>query len=204
MIGACISFFNTLFSLQWVDALEMAYLFLIGTLLATVDSPIFSHFEIVSRIRLGVSRFCSLLTRVTCKGLVYIFMGCTLWSSMMANFKKDTGMNVLAVILGVVILFSGFVSLVLGVNKSHKLRLVKLELQKHENVQQMYTAHAKTKPELGLTSEEFNKMCPYLRGIQFEGSDLRYIFNAISSDPSRQFLSIHDMVSWVQGGLILV
>jgi hypothetical protein len=203
MIGACISFFNTLFSVQWVDALEMAYMFMFGTLLALVDSPMFSNFAVVSMIRNGVHRFFSFLTRVTGKGVVYIYLGCTLCSAMLAN-EKGTFLNILAVILSSVILLSGLVSFVLGILKSRNLRLIQMELHKHDNVQQMFDTYAKTRPELGLTSEEFNKMAPNLRGVHFEGSDLKYIMNAISSDPARSFISIHDMMVWVRGGMVFV
>jgi len=203
MVGAMISFVNELFSLVWVDALEMAYLFLFGLLLATVDTPLFSTFNVVNTVRHGVNRFVAILTRVSGKGVVYMFLGCTLWSSMFSNLEGGF-LLFLAVLLGVLIFFTGIVSLVLGISKSRNLNLVRLELHKHENVQQMYDSHAKTKPELGLTSEEFNKMSPYLRGVSFEGSDLKFIFNALSSDPSRNFISIHDMRDWVSGGMVFI
>jgi len=203
MIGALISFINEVFSLEWVDALEMAYMFLGGLLMATVDTPLFTGFNCVNTVRHGVNRFLALLTRVTGKGVVFCFFGCTLWSSMFANLEGGF-LLVLACLLGVFIFLTGIISVLLGAMKSRNLNAVRLELLKHENVQQMYDAHAKTRPEVGLTCEEFNKMSPYLRGVQFEGSDLKFIFNALSSDPSRQFLSMHDMTEWVQGGWICI
>merc|ERR1719272_1453936 len=51
MIGSIISCVTLLLSLEWVDALEMAYLFLFGMLLAVLDTPLFHQVAIVAEMR---------------------------------------------------------------------------------------------------------------------------------------------------------
>lgn len=203
MTGAVISFVNFVVSLQWVDGLEMAYLFFFGLLLATIDTPLCPTFQFVSTIRQGVHRFVALLTRMTGKGVVYMFLGCTLCSAMWSN-TKDAFLLLLAVILGSLIFAAGLISVFLGICKSVNLNHVRIELQKHQNAGQMYDTHAKTNPGMGMTKEEFNKMAQYLRGVSFEGTDLNFVMNCLSTDPNRQFLTRLDIEDWAQQGMVFV
>jgi hypothetical protein len=203
MTGAVISFINLVISLEWVDALEMAYLFFFGLLLATIDTPFLSSLTIVHTIRQGAHRFVALLTRMTGKGVVYMFLGCTLWSSMWANLE-GAFILLLAVILGSCIFLAGLISVFLGVCKSVNLNHVRLELHKHGNWEQMYQTHAKTNPYMGMTKEEFNKMAQYLRGVSFEGTDLNFVMNCLSTDPNRQFLTAKDLEDWAKQGIVFV
>lgn len=203
MTGSIVSFVNLVISLEWVDALEMAYFFFFGLLLATIDTPLCPTFQLVNTVRQGAHRFVALLTRMTGKGLVYMFLGCTLWSSMWSNLE-EWFMKLLAVILGALIFLTGLISVFLGACKSVNLNHVRLELQKHQNWDQMYDTHAKTQPQLGMTKEEFNKMAQYLRGVSFEGTDLNFVMNCLSSDPNRQFLTRLDLKEWAEQGVVFV
>lgn len=206
MVGALISFLNLVFSLEWVDALEMAYLFFFGVLLATVDTPLFTSMMLVTHIRQSVNRFVAVLTRVTGKGFVYMFLGCTLWSSMYSNLEGFF-FQFLAFLLGGVIFLTGLISVGLGVMKSRNLNRVRAELRKDTggtNLQQLYSSHARLNPTTGLTPEEFNRMSPYARGVQFEATELKFIFNALSSDPNRMFISFQDLQEWVMGTPVLI
>merc|ERR1719199_939924 len=68
MFGSLISFFSELFSLEWVDALEMGYLFIFGFLLAVLDTPLFNQVAIVSELRTSIGKYIAVLQRVTGKG----------------------------------------------------------------------------------------------------------------------------------------
>jgi len=201
--GSTISFVNLVISLEWVDALEMAYLFFFGLLLATIDTPLCPTFNFVNTIRQGAHRYVALLTRMTGKGIVYMFLGCTLWSSMWSNLE-GAFILLLAVIFGSLIFVAGLVSVFLGVCKSVALNHVRLELQKHQNWDQMYDTNAKTNPGMGMTKEEFNKMAQYLRGVSFEGTDLNFVMNCLSTDPNRQFLTRKDIEDWAIQGIVFV
>merc|ERR1719460_2776978 len=100
-----ISLVSEIMSLEWVDALEMAYLFLFGLLLATVDTPLFTSLGMVVHIRQACNRFLALVTRVTGKGIVYMFLGCTLWSSMWENLEDGIELF-LTFFLGIFIVFT--------------------------------------------------------------------------------------------------
>jgi len=203
MFGATISFFSELFSLEWVDALQMSYLFVFGLLMAALDTPVFTQVTIVSEMRAGISKYIAILNRVTGKGAAYVFLGSALWSSMFANVEGGF-LLFLAVLIGVFVVFTGCFSLAIAVLKSRNLNLVRLELRKEPmSLKQMYDMHAKMNPTNGITQEEFKKMTPYARGVSFDQADIKLIFNALSSNPRKDVISLEDLTGWVNGNMMV-
>lgn len=199
MIGSFISCIVLIFSLEWVDAVEMFYLFTFGLLLAVLDSPLFTGFNIVKELRDAIGKYIAVLQRVTGKGTAFIFLGCALWSSMFANIE-GTFMLVLACLIGGLVVLVGAFSVVIAIAKSRNLNLVRLELRKEPmSLKQMFDMHAKMNPMAGITQEEFKKMTPYARGVSFEAPDVKLIFNALSSNPRRDVISLDDLTAWVNG-----
>lgn len=203
MIGSLISFISELFSLEWIDALEMSYLFLFGFLLAVLDTPLFNQVQVVSELSAAIGKYVAVLQRVTGKGCAYIFLGCALWSSMFANVEGGF-LLFLAVLIGLFVVFVGVFSLVVAILKSRNLNLVRLELRKEPmSLKQMYDMHAKMNPTAGITMEEFKKMTPYARGVSFEQGDIKLIFIALSSNPRRDVISLEDLTAWVNGSAMV-
>jgi len=203
MLGATISFLSELFSLEWVDALQMSYLFIFGLLLAALDTPVFTQVTIVSEMRAGISKYIAILSRVTGKGAAYVFLGSALWSSMFANVEGGF-LLFLAVLIGIFVVFTGCFSLAIAVLKSRNLNLVRLELRKEPmSLKQMYDMHAKMNPTAGITQEEFKKMTPYARGVSFDQADIKLIFNALSSSPRKDVISLEDLTGWVNGNMMV-
>merc|ERR1719238_881535 len=94
----------------------------------------------------------------------------------------------------------------IAILKSRNLNLVRLELRKDnpaQSLKQMYDMHAKMNPTAGITQEEFKKMTPYARGVSFEQSDIKLIFNALSSNPRRDVISLEDLTAWVNGNMMV-
>lgn len=206
MVGALISFISELFSLEWVDALEMAYLFILGFFLAVIDTPLFGNFSIVSDLRTAIGKYIAILNRVTGKGATYIFLGCALWSSMFANLEGGFFLF-LAVLIGLFVVVVGIFSMAIAILKSRNLNLVRIELRKdnpQQSLKQMYDMHAKMNPTAGITQEEFKKMTPYARGVSFEQGDIKLIFNALSSHPRRDYISLEDLQAWVNGSMMVL
>merc|ERR1719456_1410594 len=203
MIGALISFISEIFSLQWVDALEMSYLFIFGLLLAVLDTPLFNLVAIVSELRTAIGKYIAVLQRVTGKGAAYIFLGCALWSSMFANVEGNF-LLFLAVLICLFVVAIGCFSVAIAVLKSRNLDLVRKELRKEpSSLKQMYDMHAKMNPTAGITQEEFKKMTPYARGVSFEQGDIKLIFNALSTNPRRDVISLEDLTAWVNGNTMV-
>jgi len=204
MLGSLISFMSELFSLQWIDALEMGYLFIFGLLLAVLDTPLFNQVAIVSEMRTGIGKYIALLQRITGKGAAYIFLGCALWSSMFANLEDSGFLLFLAVLIGLFVVCIGVFSVAIAVLKSRNLNLVRLELRKEPmSLKQMYDMYAKMNPTAGITQEEFKKMTQYARGVAFEHSDIKLIFNALSSNPRRDVITLEDLTGWVNGNMMV-
>lgn len=203
MMGSGFAFVTEMFSLEWVDALEMSFMFLFGLLLAVLDTPLLNQVQIVAETRVAIGKYMAVLQRVTGKGLTYIFLGCALWSSMYANVEGGF-LLVLAAAIGLFVVFVGVFSLVIAVLKSRNLNLVRLELRKETGIlKQMYDMHARMNPMAGITQEEFKKMTPYARGISFEQADIRLIFNALSSNPRRDLISLEELNMWVNGSVMV-
>jgi len=203
MIGAVISFVQELFSVEWVDALEMAYLFIFGMLLSVLDSPLFGQVAGVCELRAAIGKYIAVLQRVTGKGAAYIFLGCALWSSMYANVEGGF-LLFIAAMLCLFVVVVGIFSLAIAILKSRNLDLVRRELRKEpSSLKQMYDMHAKMNPTAGITQEEFKKMTPYARGVSFEQGDIKLIFNALSSNPRRDVISLEDLTAWVNGNMMV-
>jgi len=199
MLGALICFFSEFFSIQWIDALEMSYIFIFGLILAVLDTPLIPNHQIVRDYQFSITKYIALLSRVTGKGAVYIFLGCALASSMWAKNEASGFMIFLAVLIGFFVVLVGLVVLVLGLLKSRNLNLVRQELRKDDtSLEQLYTQHAKLHPQSGLTKEEFKNMTPYARGVAFEDADLNLIFNALSTNFRREYITHDDMLAWVK------
>lgn len=204
MIGAFVSFLSELFSLEWVDALEMGYLFIFGLILAVLDTPLFNQVQGVMEMKTAVGKYIAVLQRVTGKGCTYIFLGCALWSSMFSNIEGGF-LLFLGTLIGLFVVVIGVFSVAIAILKSRNLDLVRKELRKEpSSLRQMYDMHAKMNPTAGITQEEFKKMTPYARGVSFEQGDIKLIFNALSTHPRREMISLDDLTAWVNGGMVFI
>merc|ERR1740130_1531519 len=107
----------------------------------------------------------------------------------------------MAFFLGIFIFMTGIISVILGIIKSRNLNVVRTELAKDGvNLQQQYAQFARMYASTGLTPEEFERMSMSMpQGVRFEGSDLRLVFNGLSTDPNRMFISVEDLQQWVSG-----
>jgi hypothetical protein len=200
MLGALISFFSLFFSIQWVDALEMSYIFVFGLILAVLDTPMqFANHQIIRETQISINKYIALLSRVTGKGAVYIFLGCSLASNMWAKNEESGFMIFLAVLVGFFVVLIGLMVLVVGLLKSRNLNLVRQELRKEtSSLESLYTQYAKSEPQSGLTKPEFKNMTPCARGVAFEDADLHLIFNALSTHFRHEYITHDDMLAWVK------
>jgi len=202
--GALVSCIDEILSLEWIDALEMAYFVLMGILMAIVDTPFFNSSALFTHIHQGVNRFLAILIRVTGKGVVFMFLGCTLFSSMWNNLEGVVN-EALALFLGPTIVLIGLISVLIGLVKSRNLNAVRTALGRNEDLQQVYARFARSNPNTGLTADEFEKLSLALpQQVTFGSNDMMFVFGAISSDPSRMFISENDLTQWVRGGLIFI
>lgn len=205
MIAALVSFFSQFFSIQWADALEMSYIFVFGLVLAVLDTPLIPNHQIVREYQLSITKYIALLSRVTGKGAVYIFLGCALASSIWAKNEESGLMIFFAIVIGFFVVLVGLMVLVLGLLKSRNLNLVRQELMKDDtSLEQLYQQFAKLQPQSGLTKEEFKNMTPCARGVAFEDADLNLIFNVLSSSSKHEYITHEDLLNWVRGKPVLV
>lgn len=221
MIGSSLSAIALLFSLEWIDMLEMIYFFIFGGVLAIVDTPVFQTIKLVLDLNIYIKKYFELITRVTGKGVVYIFLGSSLFSSMWANL--ETGFLLLiAFVLCLFIFFVGVAGVMVGGMKSKKLEQAKLVLKQQCVMQNgVFTKYLITYPprsgqEGSFTPQEFNTMTMENGGFHFDDGDLKLIFNAIAKNPSWRMLGtvagqraderlpVQDLSAWVDGGMVLL
>mmetsp|Transcript_56 Transcript_56/g.81 ORF Transcript_56/g.81 Transcript_56/m.81 type:complete len:325 (-) Transcript_56:194-1168(-) len=228
MLGAIIAGIDLFFSFELVDFLEMCYMFVFGGVLALMDTPCFKNMKTVSDHKLYFSKYVNLLTRVTGKGITFLFLGCSLFSNMWENLEGN-GLEFLAFVLCSLPILVGIAALVIGFMKSQKLSRARQSLPQEEvNVSMIYDQYARTfpGPQGGLTQVEFNDLTVKTAGIKWEDADLKLIFNALVVNP--QWRTSHnvnpgmpggsmnnmgnmvelakipkqDLVAWVQGGMV--
>lgn len=220
MLGAFIGGIALFFSFELVDFLEMAYLFLFGAVLALMDTPCFKAMKTVKDHREYFSKYVHLLTRVTGKGITFLFLGCSLFSGMWDNLE-GYGILFLAFVLCLLPVVVGLAALVIGFMKSQKLnRARQFMAQDDQNLNMIYDQHARTYPgpQGGLTMAEFSDLTNKLGGIKWEESDTKLIFNALVSNPAWRPSNVNpqgytgqvemaklpkdDLMAWVKGGMV--
>jgi hypothetical protein len=208
VFGAFLGAVACLTSFEWVDSLEMCYLLVFGALLAVLDMPNLKVID-ASHMRLRITRYMHLLTRVSGKSIVLFFLGCALFSAMWSNLEHVV-LLVLAVVIGVFVAGVGLISIAIGLLKSTNLDRLRQHFRQdgeavgHNALLHMYERHARLQPQLGMTPQEFNEMATEARGIAFERSDLPLIFNALSSSPKKDALTLTDLHAWVQGSMVFL
>jgi len=208
-LGALVGTVACLISFEWVDSLEMGYLFLFGAILAMLHTPFLCHIQLVPRTRIIIGRYFHILTRVMGKSAAFLFLGCALFSSMWANLESKL-LLALAVIVGLLVVIVGVLSGLIAVVKSVNLDKVRKHFRMDGEavganaLSKSYDEHALVHPHLGMTRNEFSKMANDVRGIGFETSDLTLIFNALSSSPKRDAVSLTDLHAWVQGSMVFL
>ncbi|CAJ1353960.1 unnamed protein product [Effrenium voratum] len=222
MLGAFIGGLCLFFSFELVDFLEMCYILLFGGVLAVMDTPCLKTMKTVKDHREYFSKYVNILTRVTGKGIAFLFLGCSLFSTMWDNLESP-GLEFLAFVLCMVPVVVGIGALVIGFIKSQKLNKARTALaQEAENVGALYDQHARTYsgPHGGLTMLEFSDLTFKIIGFKWEDSDLKLIFNALVSNPAWRTNATNfspgfgqqqvemakipreDLIGWVRGGMV--
>jgi len=218
MVGSSIGGLFLFFAFQLVDFLLMSYLFIFGALLAALDTPFFKTIKAMGDLKMYIGKYINLLTRVTGKGVAFMFLGSTLFATMWNNLEGGF-MRFLAVVLCLVPFGVGVTAVVIGVMKSQKLSKARRHLEM-SNIEQRYDQFAQTYrgPHGGLTPTEFNSLTMDSGGFKWEEPDLNLIFNALVTNPAWRISAAaqsgagqrlptedpkipkDDLLAWVKGG----
>jgi len=198
MLGGVIGTLDLLFTaFAPLDLIDEVYLIIFGGVMFALDAPV--NFKKFIEFKQDVHKFAKFLTRLTGRGVWYIFMGtmtfASLWENSISYF--------LAVVLGFFVFGVGVASTTIGVVKSRKLEKVRLNVYQHKQkggLAQLYQQHAKNSPTMGLTQQEFNDMCGSMRGVGFSPDELSAIFNALTSGRV-EYLSQQDLSDWTVGSM---
>jgi hypothetical protein len=208
-VGASMGAVACLTSFEWVDSIEMCYLFIFGAIMAVLENPFSKQGRFVADASQRVCRYFHLLTRVIGKSVVLFFLGCALFSAMWTNLEGAL-LLFFAVVLGLFTVTIGMLSVTIAIVKSLHLDNIRKyfhmdgEAIGHNALASAYDKHALVHPQLGMTPSEFNNLATDVRGLSFEHSDLPLIFNALSSSPNKSALTLTDLHAWVQGSLVLL
>merc|ERR1719343_435186 len=97
--------------------------------MAVNDTPCLKNLKLIQDFKIYLAKYISFLTRVTGKGVSFIFLGCALLSAMYSNldypFFKFTG-----VVMNTFVLVVGCAAIAIGILKSKKLSICKEEFAK--------------------------------------------------------------------------
>eukprot|EP00928_Gymnodinium_smaydae_P066483 TRINITY_DN4948_c0_g4_i1.p1 TRINITY_DN4948_c0_g4~~TRINITY_DN4948_c0_g4_i1.p1 ORF type:complete len:344 (+),score=73.82 TRINITY_DN4948_c0_g4_i1:156-1034(+) len=201
----------------FVNNLNMMYMFMLGGVLAILDTPIFKTVKKVHDLKFFITKYASFVTRVTGKGICFVFLGCSLLSSMWHN-ENNAFMQFLAVLINGFVIFVGVAAIVIGGMKSQKLRQVQIKLGQGV-LEQNYPHCAKKYPpslgplKSGLTPMEFNELTKGQGCPNWDDADLKLIFNTLCTVPAwrvqpggnpadDQKLLEQDLKDWVYGGTV--
>lgn len=219
MFSSFICFLGSLTS-NWVHGLEMLYFFLFGVLLAVLDTPFFKTIKAIGDLKMYIGKYVELLTRVTGKGVSFIFVSSSLFASMWINFEGGF-IRFIAVVTNLFVGGVGAAAIVIGVMKSNKLNKAKMQLQNGvlENRYPYWAQRYRNSPQGGLTPNEFNNLTMENGGFKWEDADLKLIFSALVANPSWRIsalnsqqgnnptamdeprIPLEDLKRWVYGGM---
>jgi len=198
LIGAIDLLFTAIAPL---DFLSEFYLMFFGGIMFVLDAPL--HFKLILEVKQYISKYARFLTRLTGRGIWYIFLGtmtfATLWENSISYF--------LAVVLGIFVFAVGAFSTVFGYVKSRKLERVRVVVADHHRnnkLSNLYNDHAKTAKQSGLVKQEFNSMCSQVKGVTFDNDELSCIFSALVNGPRIDNLSMQDLTEWAGGKMVLL
>jgi len=222
IVSAVVTWIIFLFEFKVIDFIALTYLLFFGCVLAVLDTPVFKAIRGVMEAKMYIGKYIQLLTRVTGKGVVFIFLGSfqfiTMWDNLQGGFFEF-----MAVVLCFFPIIVGGVAIVLGILKSKKLDKARRQLM--VVIDQRYDQFARTfpGPNGGLTMNEFNMLTLENGGFRFQSLDLKLIFNALVTNPSwRMQASVtaaaggqgytnpnqevkipkQDMLDWCKGGFV--
>mmetsp|Transcript_12001 Transcript_12001/g.31751 ORF Transcript_12001/g.31751 Transcript_12001/m.31751 type:complete len:311 (-) Transcript_12001:139-1071(-) len=223
MLGSFIGGISMFFSLQMVDFIGMSYLLMFGGLLAVLDTPFFKTIKLIIDLRMYISKYIQFVTRVTGKGITFVFLGSALFVEMWDNLANNF-LLFLSVVLCLFPVVVGMSFVVIGIVKSSKLDKARNQLAAMGQIEQRYEQYAQTYrgPQGGLTMAEFNGLTMENGGFKFETPDLKLIFNALVSNPAwrpsamaaqsnqggyqnqdeQMKIPRQDLLDWVRGGTV--
>lgn len=200
---------------QVVDTLEMVYFIAFGSVLGVLDTPVLKAIKFVEDMKFATQKYIHFLTRVTGKGVTFIFLSASLFCSMWTNLEAGL-LLFFAVTLCFFAFCVGLAALTLGTMKSQKLNKARSHLAQGV-LDNRYPFHATTfrGEEGGLTPQEFNNLTTENGGFRWEEADLRLIFNALTvhpawrtaaaaAQPPQPKISKQDLQQWVVSGGVML
>lgn len=205
--GSAYGAFYCLFEdFQPVNMIQFLYLVVFGLGMMILDTPIGQSSPMIVTNREHVQTYVALLTRNVGKGAAFLFVGVMVWVGLLVN---DVSVFLPAV-LGIFIIGVGAVTAALGVRTSWLLNRMRYNMRDPnggagmgmDSFRMAYKQCA-SRPE-GLTKMEFNQLSQQFIGISFPEADLKSVFNALSSDIHKMFISEKDFVDWKDGPMVFV
>lgn len=184
---------------QLIDMFESVFLLLIGAALAIVDTPFCPQVQRVRILQDGVRQYAAVMERVTGKGIVLLFLGCSLWAAVWSNLPTGAVM-VLTGFLSFVVIFVGIGTIGLGVKYSYKFDKVRKNIRKDNRQDQSWSRAVKNDragmgiDELGFLGNEF--------GVPLTEIEKQAAMYAISKDRKRERISREAYYEWLnpEGG----
>jgi len=210
IIGAFFAALTLFANGSFVDFLNLTYMLLFGLTMAILDTPIWGTMKIVKELKANVGKYASFITRITGRGICFVFLGCANLSAMFANLDS-VGMKIMAFILNGLVIIVGILAIVVGFNKSQKLKKMQWALKSGllENVYAKYSTQypeSKNPTETGLTLPEFQRLATEQAPVKFEEMELKSVFIALCQNPAWRLeggdcpekLTKYDLMQWVQ------
>lgn len=222
--GGLISSIFLFWSAQFADAVLAMYMLSFGAVLAVLDNPFYKQMKIMVDAKMYIGKYVNILTRMTGKGLCFVFLGCSLFAAMWDNLSSAF-LLFLAVILCMFPVFVGMAAIFIGITKSQKLAKARHALAAG-SPEQWYDQMAQTfrGPHGGLTPTEFNELTTRNGGFKWELAELKFIFNALVSNPAWRMNAVtqsqssssrpgnidetkmpkEDLMAWIKHGWVFV
>eukprot|EP00920_Eleutheroschizon_duboscqi_P035911 GHVT01086878.1.p1 GENE.GHVT01086878.1~~GHVT01086878.1.p1 ORF type:complete len:273 (-),score=42.41 GHVT01086878.1:1015-1833(-) len=200
VLGAAASCIGSLLTFQLANVVVSTFLCIFGVIMMTLDIPGSPRWA--GRYRSLIRKYIRFLTRLTGKGLWFLFLGCMSACSMWPTRKGFGGLLFAAVCISFFVIGVAVVGLLIAVRKSLRLERVRKAVQAscRGAFMDVYRKYAMTDPQHGMQFEELNRMCAdHTSGkLQFDVTDLGIIYNALD-EHQKSAINEREFVEWIAG-----
>lgn len=193
--------FFFLFLIEPFTFVDQFFLFVFGVVFFTLDAPL--NFKWILDVKNGVRKFFRVLTTLTGKGMILIFMSCIVFTTLWDERISKT----LALIMSTTVFLVGVISLLIGVTLSSKLQNVRAALQEQNPDRKAMEVYLKQftvqYPSQGLAKTEFITMASAVTRETIDNKDISLFYSAIAADATvtKNLLTIEEILEWTEPGI---
>jgi len=169
--------------------INQAFLIIFGMFLAVIDMPDGFTIKAVKELKDMIFKHFLFMTRFTGRGIWYLFLGCSIYTSL------DTEFFAVGLIFGLYVACLGISSIIFGIKKTLALENYRQAIKMREDPDMC--------PAGGWSKEDFRKNAGAHQGQTWDDEMMGYVLNALSlSIKADDHVSKDEFENWLNEPLM--